>query len=672
MHQMAAMAVHEGLKRTAEQVFSMPPPPIPVKKKRSEVEASGLFARPAEEASRHAELRSRALTSSEGQPKKPTAPGPYRRRLSFRRQIFQSDLEEFICNVLSRSAGSNSLRVLLGRVVCQDTQRAVVLPVNSQAILEERRHIFDPQLTQQEFKAILERLDAQYENWKRGDPAAGRWAEISKSSCTRPAPAEPRESHTVYCPEGGWHFQLQVGSNKGAKPEGEQKVMAYELRKDKSNDSISWRVAICEHTVGRKASTGESEATAAEADVSIKRFVLLEMNTRFLWGQRLRMNEGKSHCFHLLVSALLRNAAALAAVLRKASKAVELIPYYPGLNSDAVQEFYTEKARTLRERERQGKVDEAADASANIRRYNNLVKILLIEQAIDTLFESDTAFSNPRLLDLGCGHGQDIHKYSRNSRKVELQEYVGVDFANGAIEEARRRHAQMCRRSKKPEYPAHFYTGDVRSPSIFQKLRADGHCEFEAVCMMFMLQYIAESKAAVEHLFKQIRDMMPVNGHVLFCIPSCDILADLYEQSSDGDGLGNSLYRVRFNELHDICPEDAQEKFPEVWGISYTFSLVGAVDAQKEYVVPFSSFEDLLNELGFEILIEGSFPDLLESYQEFSPYYSSFFVKDARHRKLTEDEEALFSLYTGVVLKVRGSQDGADSDESHDGESPSR
>merc|ERR1712032_1352277 len=105
--------------------------------------------------------------------------------------------------------------------------------------------------------------------------------------------------------------------------------------------------------------------------------------------------------------------------------------------------------------------------NANIRRYNNLIKVLLLEQFVDTL-----SLGVPLcVLDIGCGHGQDIQKYSRSFRSVSVQKYVGLDFASAAIAEAKQRHAALLSRagSDDKDYTAVFYAGDFREADTFRR-----------------------------------------------------------------------------------------------------------------------------------------------------------------------------------------------------------
>lgn len=105
--------------------------------------------------------------------------------------------------------------------------------------------------------------------------------------------------------------------------------------------------------------------------------------------------------------------------------------FYPGLFDAAarVQEFYGQRASQRREGSQQ---------TAKLRRHNNLVKVLLLEQFMDPLQ------GELRLLDLACGRGQDLLKYSREHRRCSVRSVLGVDFAPEAVEEAQRRYGRSA------------------------------------------------------------------------------------------------------------------------------------------------------------------------------------------------------------------------------------
>lgn len=156
------------------------------------------------------------------------------------------------------------------------------------------------------------------------------------------------------------------------------------------------------------------------------------------------------------------------------------------------------------------------------------------------------------------------------------------------------------------------------------------------------------------------------------CAIGGDVLAErLVAEAPSGSAMtpafsfGSHLYRVAFSlEAQDTlrCKLGANFHQPETisdalsslfareWGLSYDFSLFGSVDAQREYSLPWDSFEELLGSSGFTVALDAPFPALLEEYKTTSRYFHGEFLR-ASAADLNADEEELFSLYSGFVLE---------------------
>ncbi|KAJ1742511.1 mRNA cap guanine-N7 methyltransferase [Coemansia sp. RSA 989] len=78
-----------------------------------------------------------------------------------------------------------------------------------------------------------------------------------------------------------------------------------------------------------------------------------------------------------------------------------------------------------------------------LRLFNNWIKSLLIRQY---------AFAGSRVLDLGCGKGGDLRKWSI----AGIAEYVGMDIAQVSVQQAQRRFADM----QNPRFKACFFAQD--------------------------------------------------------------------------------------------------------------------------------------------------------------------------------------------------------------------
>lgn len=529
---------------------------------------------------------------------------------------------------LSQHSGATQLRVVLGRVVGSVSRKEIGLPFASEVILDDGEHDFDPFLSPDVLAALRVRLEEHRSAWEASPVSARRWAECTVEEVVDDVPVAPRGRLTVYCPDSVLHFQLQVGEVEQPQVPHQRRRVAFFLRKasgGSASAAIWWRVSLCTQTL----------------DDGVGHWVELEMNPSFLWEQCARWRAGKVHSFSLLAGDLLRNIRALQAAAG-ASKADTFLSY-PGLfePSVAVREFYEKKAT-------QCKQLPSRELSENIRRHNNLVKVLLIEQSVDTL-------SAPvRVLDLGCGHGQDLNKYNKQYRP-NMGKYVGVDFATTAIAEAKRRFSEISARVEHGErYEAFFYSGDMRSAETYAQLVKDGHDLFDVACTQFSLQYVADSEATVNRLLQRLSKVLRPGARLVGSVPSCDALADLYDSVSCGAAgfktAGNGLFQVRYDGAWHR-DELGEEDFSKRWGLDYEFSLVDAVDKQREYIVPWPAFEKLAAAAGFEVILDAPYSQILEVYSMTSKYYNNVFCRDGRGSILSADEDELFGLYNGFVMQ---------------------
>mmetsp|Transcript_58775 Transcript_58775/g.116455 ORF Transcript_58775/g.116455 Transcript_58775/m.116455 type:complete len:201 (-) Transcript_58775:24-626(-) len=190
-----------------------------------------------------------------------------------------------------------------------------------------------------------------------------------------------------------------------------------------------------------------------------------------------------------------------------------------------------------------------------------------------------------------------------------------------------------------------------------------GHAAFDIVSVQFTLQYLAESRDSLHALFARLSSLLRPGGRIIGAIPSCEVLGDLYTDacakagaaSGDERVKGNSLYSVRFQQ-QALLPllkssSDSEDAFARCWGLPYAFSLVGAVDSQEEYVVPWEALEELTDSLGFKVILDAPFAELLQAYGVSSRFVADVFSKDKRNTPLNEEESELFQLYSCFVFE---------------------
>jgi len=299
-----------------------------------------------------------------------------------------------------------------------------VLPVATEVVIEGAGHQFDGTLTKSSWERLRRLLDNQHQHWHAMDAKARRWAQISRTTRMTHSTPQHDQERTFYCPGSFWHYQVQLGAPPTKEEHKPQEAGSAEASKQEES-----MYRFCKDAAG-----GIWWSVALSRDVHNSKFTAeLSLNTHLLWEQHQRMLAGKAHSFSLLIRDLLRNARSLVSVLHEDSHAEDPARtgcFYPGMLEPAltVQEHYAQKA-IRRETDQSW-------ASEKVRRFNNLVKVLLIERFVDTL-------PGPlRILDLGCGMGQDLQKYSRAFRTAHIESYVGIDFALEAIQEARRRYAK--------------------------------------------------------------------------------------------------------------------------------------------------------------------------------------------------------------------------------------
>eukprot|EP00929_Paragymnodinium_shiwhaense_P027164 TRINITY_DN16000_c0_g2_i1.p1 TRINITY_DN16000_c0_g2~~TRINITY_DN16000_c0_g2_i1.p1 ORF type:complete len:588 (+),score=160.91 TRINITY_DN16000_c0_g2_i1:189-1952(+) len=550
------------------------------------------------------------------------------------------------------------------------SERDVVLPLANHVLLEGDGHAFEPSLSRQSFEGLRKELDTQVEAWRaiRGTPAS-RWEDfcVEELSGQEAQDVLPNDSLTVICPGGCWHYDLRMGGRKPGEDGGDgthdegavsRRVRRYTWTKGAAAPGLWWRVSLCEDDVGTL--TGE-----------------LEVNPNFIWQQYAVSKKTKQAMFTQLLTSLMQNAQALVEFLNKQEGSSFGVTetgslartFYPGIidSAKAVQEHYDQKIDWTRRE----KLQEQADATANIRSYNNLVKTLLLEQFVDVL-------EGPLIvLDLACGKGQDLNKWSNFKRRTRIQQVVCVDFAEAAVKEARKRYFQVFKSPRPGEvkvqdYEGFFYVGDAHNSELYDTLLTNEHPKFHVVSIQFALHYLAESERAMSGFLTQLRRVLRPDSFVLGTTTSCEALAELCtgRKMDDEDNaapeneplppsgdFGNKLYNVKFTpstwtELRKHSTATLPDVFGRQWGIPYCFSLHGAVDAQQEYIIPWDAFETLAEQHGFEVVAYATFPELFQEYAKSSPFYRGAFRAQTTAR-LTPEEEEVFRLYCGFVLRLR-------------------
>ena len=393
--------------------------------------------------------------------------------------------------------------------------------------------------------------------------------------------------------------------------------------------------------------------------------VCMSLSWETLSAQFARMTAGQTHGFTLLVRDFLRNAVAVASALgsQTSRKRKLFFPAVFDLAAD-VKQHYNDKVDRF--------ISQDQSEAGAIRKYNNLVKSILLSHFVP---------ENPVVLDLACGHGQDLNKYRAKNPKL----FIGTDISGAALAEAQRRYKQGRFR-----YPAEFIEGNLMLPDIFAEIRrvvqAHGFTEespFDVISIQLALHYLVGSKEETHVFFDRVLKLLKPGGRFIATFPCCDRIARRLRNATPTDEtctafeFGNSNYKVTFaaNELIKLIPSVAevlsapnpaeafeaemeQVDFDEVsqavgqtWGAQYKFWLVQTIDDQEEYIVPCAALETLLGEMKLNHEMGGNFSEVVSHYSEHKSPVVNDFKKFNAGITLSDVEEEVFKFYRAIVVK---------------------
>lgn len=397
---------------------------------------------------------------------------------------------------------------------------------------------------------------------------------------------------------------------------------------------------------------------------SKRQYVEAWVDSSQLAKQFLRLTQAKANRFGYIISMLHSNLRMIMDSFDSTSLEAEVLTdFYPnrfGGTTDAVQ-FHYDTRKLVRQK---GSAIEA------LRRNNNLVKRILIACHIRC---------KSTVLDLACGHGQDLDKYAT----VGISHVLGIDISLAEIMEARRRFCDQ-NRSGRLRFKAEFHHGNVMEEKVFTTYVRNK--KFDVVFIQLAIHYMLSDEASATMLLRNIHKALCDKGIFIGSTVCCNAVAKglianaPYQSSEDGGGIrwefGNSIFRVTMEESSiedltdgDINKEISQEtitsRLESRWGLKYHFFLMESIDA-AEYVVPWKAFSDLCTNLGFRLIETFTFPEYLERAHSIFKTMGAFLepkVMDnvIHHLKMissvtmSSEQQEAFMLYRIFVFeKVTG------------------
>ncbi|XP_052208667.1 mRNA cap guanine-N7 methyltransferase 1 [Diospyros lotus] len=293
--------------------------------------------------------------------------------------------------------------------------------------------------------------------------------------------------------------------------------------------------------------------------------------------------------------------------------------------------------QTLEERE--------ASPIIHLKKLNNWIKSVLIH-----LY----AQRGDAVLDLACGKGGDLIKWD----KAKIGYYVGVDIAEGSIEDCRTRYngeADHHQRRKKFTFPARLICGDCFEVRLDKALAEDA--PFDICSCQFAMHYSWSTEARARRALANVSALLRPGGIFIGTMPDANVIIKKLREA-EGLAFGNTVYWIRFDE------EFSEKKFKSSspFGIKYQFHLEDAVDC-PEWIVPFHVFKSLAEEYDLELVFVKNSHVFVDEYLK-KPEFVDLMRRlgalgdgNQDQSTLSADEWEVAYLYLAVVLRKRGQPD---------------
>ncbi|XP_028094368.1 mRNA cap guanine-N7 methyltransferase 1-like [Camellia sinensis] len=290
--------------------------------------------------------------------------------------------------------------------------------------------------------------------------------------------------------------------------------------------------------------------------------------------------------------------------------------------------------QTLEERE--------ASPIIHLKKLNNWIKSVLIQ-----LY----ARRGDAVVDLACGKGGDLIKWD----KAKIGYYVGIDIAEGSIEDCRARYngdADHHQRRKKFTFPARLICGDCYEVRLDKVLEEDA--PFDVCSSQFALHYSWSTEARARRALANVSALLRPGGICIGTMPDANVIIKKLREAK-GLVFGNSVYWIRFDE------EFSEKKFKSSspFGIKYKFHLEDAVDC-PEWIVPFHVFKSLAEEYDLELVFVKNSHVFVDEYLkrpdfvELMRRLGALGDGNQGQSTLTPDEWEVAYLYLAFILRKRG------------------
>uniref|UniRef100_A0A2P2I394 mRNA cap guanine-N(7) methyltransferase n=1 Tax=Hirondellea gigas TaxID=1518452 RepID=A0A2P2I394_9CRUS len=239
----------------------------------------------------------------------------------------------------------------------------------------------------------------------------------------------------------------------------------------------------------------------------------------------------------------------------------------------------------------------------HMRNFNNWIKSFLINKHMQEVRESVPADQRIVAIDLGCGKGGDLLKWT----KANIRHLVCVDIAETSVNQAKERFEYTKKkRNGAPTFSAEFIVADCTKVR-FQSLLRDPCMKVHIVSCQFAFHYCFESLRQAETMIKNATSSLSSGGYFILTIPDANFIMKQLSRGG-GSSFGNEVFRIEF-------PEDRGAN-PPLFGDRYQFYLEGVVNC-PEFLVHQPTLKSLCKKYGLTCVYQKRFSEVYkEAMQE--------------------------------------------------------
>jgi len=374
----------------------------------------------------------------------------------------------------------------------------------------------------------------------------------------------------------------------------------------------------------------------------------------------------------------------------------------------AADAFYSGLTRNL---------DTRADSRLyHMRSFNGWVKATQISELNPRIAINGTVqpMRPLRVLDLACGKGGDLTKWSLHQRGMST--YCGIDVARGSLKDAAIRIREMRKRNKLQNTETTLICADLgadvpgrkkasthrkmqkllawslqeesefeSNPPEFKMVRGGGITEqkFDVVSIQFAIHYMMSTGRRARRFFHTVSELLDIGGNLICTTIDARVVVghlmnlglDYHFDRDDEINTGTVVQagagacRITFEPeiVKRIIKSHSSNSDEDLFGLQYTFTLVegsdhgaGVGDAVNlpEWLTPIPVLESLGKEAGLELEYAENFHEFYENRNEEPSARNALYNMRVLNRNgtITEEEWSICRLYAAIRFrKVRES-----------------